>query len=77
MFIDLLGGDFSILSFVFKRHVDVFVAAAYTLFVVRPSGQRLLATGHYQWRGPPDVTHLTDWNFFVCLPVYVARAAAV
>ncbi|KAH9967544.1 PQ loop repeat-domain-containing protein [Russula dissimulans] len=34
MFIDLLGGVFSILSLVFKRHFDVLAAVAYALVVV-------------------------------------------
>jgi len=34
MFIDLLGGVFSILSLVFKRHIDVLAAVAYALVVV-------------------------------------------
>ena len=36
MAIDLLGGVFSILSPVFKRHVNVLAAVAYCLVVVRP-----------------------------------------
>ena len=36
MAIDCLGGVFSILSLIFKRHVDVLAAVAYALVVVRP-----------------------------------------
>ena len=36
MAIDLFGGVFSILSHVFKRHVNVLAAVAYCLVVVRP-----------------------------------------
>jgi len=56
MFIDILGGVFSILSLVFKRHLDVLAALAYALVVVRPSGQRLPATGHSSYH----VTYLAD-----------------
>jgi hypothetical protein len=36
MAVDCLGGVFSILSLIFKRHVDVLAAVAYALVVVRP-----------------------------------------
>ena len=41
MAVDCLGGVFSILSLIFKRHVDVIAAVAYALVVVRPPTARI------------------------------------
>lgn len=41
MAIDCLGGVFSILSLIFKQHVDVIAAVAYALVVVRPPTARI------------------------------------